>query len=206
VSYGRPQSRTLVEMPLQNQLAGVVADFEAAQQRLHRLSATLPDARWAVRADPERWSVAECVAHLNLTSRAYVPLLRAALERARALRAVSGEATPVRYRRDPVGWLLWRTAGPPVRLARMRTTAPFVPEGDLPREEVIAEFDRLQAEQVACAREADGLPLDRVRITSPFNARLHYNLFACLTILPRHQHRHLWQAERVWSTARASAT
>ncbi len=25
-----------------------------------------------------------------------------------------------------------------------------------------------------------------------------YNLFACLTILPRHQHRHLWQAEQAW--------
>jgi hypothetical protein len=185
-----------------SQLAAVVAEFEAAQHRLHRVTATVPEARWAVRADPERWSVAECVAHLNLTSRAYLPLLREALERARALGARSSGAAPMRYRRDPIGWLLWRTAGPPVRFGRLRTAAPFVPKGDLPREEVIAEFDRLQAEQVACVREADGLPLDRVRITSPFNARLHYNLFACLTILPRHQHRHLWQAERVWDTAR----
>jgi len=37
-----------------------------------------------------------------------------------------------------------------------------------------------------------------VRVTSPFNARVRYNLYACFTILPRHQHRHLWQAERVW--------
>jgi len=27
---------------------------------------------------------------------------------------------------------------------------------------------------------------------------VRYNLYACFTILPRHQHRHLWQAERVW--------
>jgi hypothetical protein len=144
------------------------------------------------------------MAHLNLTSRAYVPLLRDALERARALGRRSGAAAPTRYRRDPIGWLIWRTMGPPVRFGRLRTTAPFVPEGDLPRDEVIAEFDRLRAEQVACVREADGLPIDQVRITSAFNARLHYNLFACLTILPRHQHRHLWQAERVWGTATAA--
>jgi len=46
-------------------------------------------------------------------------------------------------------------------------------------------------------READGLPVDRIRIASPFDARLKYSLYAALTILPRHQHRHLWQAERV---------
>jgi len=40
--------------------------------------------------------------------------------------------------------------------------------------------------------------LSQVRVTSPFNARVRYNLYACFTILPRHQHRHLWQAERVW--------
>ena len=43
----------------------------------------------------------------------------------------------------------------------------------------------------------DGRPIDRVKVTSPFNPRLRYNLYACLTILPRHQERHLWQAERV---------
>jgi DinB superfamily len=190
---------------MQRQLEAVIAEFEAAQERLHRLVSTLPESRWAMRAHPERWSVAECVEHLNLTSRAYVPLLHDALERARALGRRSAAVAPTRYRRDPIGWLIWRTMGPPVRFGRLRTTAPFVPAANLPREHVIAEFDRLQSEQVSYTREADGLPLDQVQVASPFNARLHYNLFACLTILPRHQHRHLWQAERVWSTAAAGS-
>jgi hypothetical protein len=74
----------------------------------------------------------------------------------------------------------------------------FVPTGDLPREQVVGEFDRLQAEQVALVRAARGLPLERVTIPSPFNARLHYNIYACFVLLPRHQQRHLDQAERVW--------
>jgi hypothetical protein len=49
---------------------------------------------------------------------------------------------------------------------------------------------------MACVEAADGLPLGSVRITSPFDPRLRYNLYSCLTILPRHQHRHLWQAEQ----------
>ena len=60
----------------------------------------------------------------------------------------------------------------------------------------MAEFERLQAEQIAVTREADGLSIDRVKMTSPFNAKIRYNIFSALSILPRHQHRHLWQAEQ----------
>jgi hypothetical protein len=187
------------------QLAAIVADFDAAQARLRRLAGAVPEARWAVRAHPGRWSVAECVAHLNLTGRAYVPLLRAGVEAARTLSGGTplGGGAARRYRRDPVGWLIGVLAGPlprvgRVRLGRVRTTAPFVPHEAPARAAALAEFDALQAEQVGLVRAGDGLPLDRVRVTSPFDARVRYNLYACLAILPRHQHRHLAQAEAVW--------
>jgi hypothetical protein len=60
----------------------------------------------------------------------------------------------------------------------------------------VSEFERLQREQLVLAREADSLAIDRVKIASPFNPRFRYNLFSALSILPRHQHRHLWQAEQ----------
>jgi hypothetical protein len=102
-----------------------------------------------------------------------------------------------RYRRDPIGWLLWATMGPPVRV-RIRTIARFLPSSLAAPALLVQEFDRLQAAQLDCLAQADGLPLSHVRVTSPFNARVRYNLYSCFTILPRHQHRHLWQAERVW--------
>src|SRR5690606_2514807 len=126
---------------------------------------------WNRRPDPQRWSIAECVAHLNLTSEAYLPILRDALDRARAL-----NNTPPRvYRRDPIGWLLWRTMGPPVRF-RAKTTAAFVPGAAGTREGLIRDFDRLQEAQMAFVREVDGLPLGKVRVVSPFNSKVRYNL------------------------------
>jgi hypothetical protein len=183
-----------------SQLAAIAAQFERAQERLHRVVAAVPPQRWAVRADPARWSVAECVAHLNLTGRRYVPLLQDALGEARAL----GEGAPQRYRRDFAGWLMSFVVGPMPRVGRgalgkARTIAAFVPSGELPRETVLSEFDRLQAEQIALTRSAEGLPLQRVRITSPFNARLRYNAYAAFVLLPRHQERHINQAQWVWS-------
>jgi hypothetical protein len=174
------------------QLEAVLRELDEAEARLDRLAAQVPPDWWQRRPDPARWSIAECVAHLNLTADAYLPLLRDALERARTL----GRPAPRRHRRDPTGWLLWRLAGPPVRV-RVRTTAPFVPTSLRPPAEILAAFERAQEQQRSAVRQADGLPLGAVRITSPFDPRLRYNLYACLTILPRHQHRHLWQAERV---------
>ena len=97
-------------------------------------------------------------------------------------------------RRDPFGWLIWRSLRQPGRF-KSRTGAAFVPHADRPPADIVAAFTRLQADHVACVRDSDGLPIDRVRIASPFNERIRYNVYACLTILAVHQHRHLWQAE-----------
>ena len=72
-------------------------------------------------------------------------------------------------RATAIGWMLWRTAGPPVRHP-VRTTAQFVPTGSAPPGALLGTFDRLQDEQ---------------------------RLYACLTILAPHQERHLRQAEQV---------
>jgi DinB superfamily len=173
------------------QLEEIAAEFESASVRLRDLHRKLAPGVWNRRPAPESWSPAECVAHLNLTAMAMLPLIRQGFEEARRLQRSPG----ARYRRDIVGWLLWRSISTPGRF-KARTIPAFVPSGDRPAEEITVEFDRLQADQIAVTRQAEGLPIDRVKIVSPFNASVRYNVFSALSILPRHQHRHLWQAEQ----------
>lgn len=178
------------------QLAEIVTALESAQARLHRLADRIPDARWKSRPAPGRWSAAECVEHLNLTSRAYIPLLRRALE----LATRSPENTTRRYRRDFIGWLFSSIFGPlprfrKTRLGRVKTSPDFVPKVTGDRAEVIAEFDRLQADLISLTRLSEGFPLDKMMIVSPFGGRIRYNMYSALRILPRHQERHLGQAE-----------
>jgi hypothetical protein len=180
---------------MQAQLAALVEEYRSALVRLHGLRATVPEPRWTDRPAPGRWSVAECVAHLNLTSEVFLPIVRAAVQGAGQLEHV----TRARYRRDPAGWLLSLTLPPPVRF-RFSTTAPFTPQSLVLPAELAADFERHQVEFVACVRDAEGLRIDRVRIPSPFDSRIRYNAFSALTIVPRHQHRHLWQAEQAWKT------
>ena len=112
------------------------------------------------------------------------------------------------YRQDLFGWLLSLMSGPMPRVGRRRfgrvkTTPAFVPGGELDQETIVREFDALQTEQIGLTRNAAGLPLNDLFIVSPFDARVTYNVYSTLVILPRHQHRHLDQAEEVWRDRQA---
>ena len=185
------------------ELSAIIEDFELARERMRRVSAATPDDRWATRRDPARWSVAECIAHLNLTSRAYVPRLREAL----GAHPAAGPSTH-RYRRDPMGWLVGAMSGPLPRIGRFKfgrtkTRPSFVPSGELGKSRLVEEFEALQDEQIALTRDAERRPLEAIRIVSPFEPRVSYNAYSCLWLLPRHQHRHLDQAAEVWADGAA---
>lgn len=181
---------------MNSQLQEIADELGEATARLHRLRDAVPEERWPSRRDPARWSISECIAHLNLTSAAFVPLLEAGIESAR------GEPPgPRRYRRGFLGWALWKMTGPDSR-GRVQTAPSFVPASSPPATEVIATFERWQAAIQRLLADADGLPIDKVNMTSPFNARMRYNIYAGFSAIPRHQHRHLQQAERVWAPAR----
>lgn len=173
------------------QLEEIVSEFNSASERLRHLHRALAPGRWNRRPSPESWSPGECVAHVNLTALAMMPLIQQGIDSARR----SGRGAGNRYRRDLAGWLLWKATSAPGRF-KAKTIAAFVPTSDRPAEEVMAEFDRLQEQQIALTRSADGLAIDRVKMVSPFNASVRYNIFSALSILSRHQHRHLWQAEQ----------
>lgn len=181
---------------MQGQLAEVVESLESAQLELRSLTDKLSEKDWSRRPGPDRWSAAGCVEHLNLTSRAYLPLLRDATARAREI----GGAPRKHYKRDSLGWFMSMMIGPlhhigKFKLGRVKTAPPFVPKGGQSRSQLLSEFVRLQADLVTIVRSADGLPLDAVKIVSPFGGRMKYSAYSALVIVARHQHRHIEQAE-----------
>jgi len=180
------------------QLERLEGELVDAQRRAHQIAGALTQEYWSTRPAVGEWSVAECVAHLNLTSRAFVPLIRAAMARGRTLNWLGSGP----YRMDVVGWFVHWTTDPPVRF-RVKTTAPFMPKGTEPLAQALDDFDALQQQLLMCVREAEGLDLGRLRITSPFAARLTYNLYSCLRIIPAHQRQHLSQAGKVTAALRS---
>lgn len=137
------------------------------------------------------WSATQCLAHLNLTNRAYLPLIDACLEEVQR-QSLRGDG-PFRMSRN--AWLLNWWLEPPSRLRL--PTAPFAePPAQLIPGQVLAEFAHVN-EQIARQLDASrGFALNRVKMVSPFSKGMQYNVFSAFVLIPTHNRRHLWQASR----------
>ena len=101
----RPDAHALHEaMTLAPQLERIAGELADARRRARELAAPLTAASWPTRPAADQWSVAECLIHLNLTSRAFLPLIGDAIAKGRELNLLS--AGP--YHRDLLGWFVYR--------------------------------------------------------------------------------------------------
>jgi hypothetical protein len=183
---------------MQTQLSDLAGQFEDVRRRGRALAA-VPEAAWARRPAGGGWSAAECVEHLNVTARAFLPRMQEAIAQARR----EGRHGAGPFSRGLVGAALAWWLEPPYRM-RSRTGAAFEPGPAPARGPTLAAFDALHADLAACVRAADGLDAGRVFVASPFAERLRYNLFAAFGVTAAHCRRHLWQAERALTTGEAS--
>jgi hypothetical protein len=176
------------------QIDTLVEEYRAVQDRLARLVSNLDEVGWRRSPSSGGWSIGECITHLNLTSRDYLPLIDALFERAERDRIV-GEGP---FRRDPIGWFLCRTMEPPAR-GRFKTASSFEPRGVAPMADATEEFNRLQDSLIERLRHAGDrkIALNRLKLASPFNEHVKYSLWSAFRLVPAHQRRHLWQAEGV---------
>jgi hypothetical protein len=182
----------VTEHALAPALAAVLEELEAATRRLDALIAGLDQRTWSEAAVAGGWSPAQCVEHLNLTSERILPLLDDALQRGRA----EGRPDDGRFTLDLFGRVLLWVLEPPYRV-RVRTPAAFDPMDAPPIAETVARFRSLQERVGDAVVASQGLPLSRIRIVSPFDARVRYSVYSAFRIIPCHQRRHLWQAERI---------
>src|ERR1700674_1728521 len=175
-----------------------------ARRRAEELVRGLTTEQLAQRPEPAKWSIAECLAHLNVTASVIQPLMRRSMELGRN-ENVLGKAP---FSPGPMGrCLTWLAEPPPkIRIRAPKSVAPPVSISDPAR--LVPEFMQVQDEWERLMKESEGLDLARIVIgprLSPFRCRLSGGF----PWMMAHQRRHLWQAENVKkqivSTAPASA-
>ena len=181
-------------------LQNLEVELEEATTRARVLIETTDGRLFTVRPDHGSWSAAECLGHLTLSSKAFIPVLEGAVDQARK-RGLQSDAPP---KMDVMGRMLRWFMEPPIR-SRFKTSAPFVPQSTRAKAQAFAEFASLQTELLGIARSARGLDLARVRIVSPFDKRVRYNVWSAFYILTAHERRHLWQAEQAVQALRSVA-
>lgn len=177
-----PESQSMLD-----QLEAIKAEGKA-------VAAGLSDAQFNWRPGKDRWSIAECLQHLNVGVSKTLPAFDRAIGEGRA----KGKRSPGPFR---YGWFSrWMVASmePPPRWRMRAPSILRIPTGATYRlAEVLPEFTAVRDRLAERVRHSDGLDLAHIRTISPVNRLLRLPLGAYFDFILAHDRRHLWQARQV---------
>lgn len=166
--------------------------FEQLADEADALTRPLTDAQFNWRPPSGGWTVAQCVDHLNVTARVYLPKLDEGIADA-IRRGLYGEG-PFRY--NLLGRLFVRSQEPATKL-KYKAAKALLPLPARPKAETLAAFRAYQVQFVDRLRQANGLDLSRARVQSPVTSLLRMPLGSGFALMVAHERRHLAQARRV---------
>lgn len=174
------------------ELAELDRQFAALKTEASGLVNGLKEAQFNWRPDAHRWSIAECLLHLNIVGDRYVHALEKTLAGARA-RGLLGQG-PFGY--GWLGkWILANTEPPPKR--KFKAGRSFRPADGQPITAVMPTFLHLQGQLALQLEQANGLDLAQVKAPVPGMGPIRFNLHLTFAWIAAHERRHLWQARQV---------
>ena len=177
-------------------LAPEIDEFRQQFERLtadaDALVAPLTEEQFHWQPAPGAWSIAQCIEHLNVTARMYLPRLDEGIAEG-IRRGVYGQGP---FTHDFVGGFLVRSMEPPARF-KVKAPTTFHPGPQRGRPEIMAAFRAYQVQFVDRLRQASGLDLRRAKVVSPAGKWLKMSLNSGFALMAAHERRHLWQAQRV---------
>ena len=177
---------------LNPQLAELVAQFAAVKAEASELVHGLKESQFNWRPAPHRWSMAECLLHLNIVGDRYVRLLEKAIEQTAARGRVG---------RGPFAYgflgqrLLARTEPPPKR--KRRAPRSFTPAYGQPITAVLPTFRHIQEQLALLLEQTNGLDIGSIKVRAPGLGPMRLNLYVTFAWIAAHERRHLWQARQV---------
>jgi DinB family protein len=177
----------------------VSRDIADSRRRAEALVSTLTPGQLLWRPDPGKWSVAECLAHLNVTATTVQKIMARGIEQGKKEKKFGSGSFSI----GPKGRLMVWIAEPPPKFRLRAPKSVRPPEAIDDPMQVLPEFLYIQAEWERLMREQEGLDLAKIIVgQGPFRMRLA----AALPWMMAHQRRHLLQAENVKRQIGAAAS
>ena len=181
------------------QVDQLIRELNESSRRAEALRASHTEQQLVHRPGEKRWSAAECIEHLNLSNRAYLPRIDEAIGTLRKKKLAG--ASP--FRLDWNARLLKYWLEPPSRL-RLPTGAAFQPIEVKNAAATFTEFAAINAQLEKRLASANGLDLSAAKIVSPFAESMKYSVYSAFVLIATHNRRHLWQAGRALNEGRHS--
>jgi hypothetical protein len=166
--------------------------IENIKEDAQEITAPLNDQQFNWRPAAGKWSISECLAHLNTVNGADLPGLRAEIVRARQ-NGLTAKG-PFRY-----GFLSRKFAAYMEPPPKIRVPAPkqYRPQPNLSKDQVVPEFLSIHDTLLDLIRDSNGLDLARVKVSTPISNVIKFSLGQCFALITAHDRRHLWQAWQV---------
>ncbi|GAB3922402.1 DinB family protein [Larkinella terrae] len=149
--------------------------------------------------DTKRWSITQCLQHLNLAERFYIRNIQKKVD---DLRLVEGTPTDQALKSGLAGRLLRHTVDPKTKM-KLPTASFMKPRNDLDAGDVRKQFVELQQLLHDLLNKATYLDWNEEKLMTLFGNWLKINLGDALLMLVAHTERHINQALRVKQEAGA---
>lgn len=186
-------AETAAGSELSPDLDGLVARLEVQRREALDLIEPLDPQQFNWRPGPDRWSVGQCLHHLNQTNGKLLPVLEQAMARGRHRNQTA--AGPFRYGLF-ARW--FRDSMKPDFKKPLKSPRIYRPEvSRLDMAQVADEFDHSLEALARIIGQADGLDLAGIKAASPVSRFLRIPIGIWFESMVVHDDRHLQQARRV---------
>jgi len=181
-----------IKEPLADDLVDLLRQLDAVDADTANLLEGLTEDQFHWSPTSSRWSIAQCLVHLVIVARRYLPIVDECIDRTRPLD--QPRRGPFRHNLFE-RWIVRITEPPPS--IRLRTPASARPPDDQPLPGVVANFLAVQEELRKRVRAANGVDLAHPKLAAPFSRGFRIGLGAFMAFIVAHERRHLWQAWQV---------
>lgn len=179
-------------------------EIQEARHRAEALGLGFMPEQLTMQPEAGKWSVAECILHLNASAAVVQPLMEQAIAQGKRDNKVGTGPFDIGLKGR---LLVWIAEPPPkFRMSAPRSVRPPARIDDPLK--LLPDFMKAQDEWERLIRESAGLDLGKIKV-GPWFSPLRQRLAAALPWMMAHQRRHLLQAEnvrrRILSTAPRSS-
>ena len=179
-----------------NLLQTVVDQTERTIGEARGLFTGLSEERLNWKPAPDRWSIAQCLYHLTVSTEKFGAYFTAAIASGREKYPVTSSPA---YRPTWMGgWLAKQLL--PETTRKMSAPKVFRPSESAVLHDSLDHFLKQQAYFLGFVRQAEGLDYNKTRLRSPVTPLIRYSLADAFVIIAVHGQRHLGQARRVRET------
>jgi hypothetical protein len=179
-------------MPSSNQIIkDCIKSTKENIERAKKSCAHLSDIQLNWKPNPDSWSVGECLSHLVNSNRLYLDKIENILNS-----FPTGNEKDFPYKQSFLGKLIAKGVDPS-NLKKAKTFKVFFPASSNIHKNIIDEYVKSSERLIELMGKMQHLDLKKIKLSSPVNILIRLNLGDPLIIIPKHDERHLNQAERV---------